>query len=85
MTLHHITTAVRASEGEVMLCGPTSFGFIIRATINGNPCRIILLSAGKSSKDVLPEPACQTHIISDNHSLQDWLDSFSPKPVLQVS
>ncbi|GAB4042072.1 hypothetical protein GCM10028774_52910 [Spirosoma jeollabukense] len=73
MSLHQITSAIRAYNGEVLLCGPTSFGYIVRAVISGTSCRIVT-DASKGSLKVLPwETNVQTHIVSEAPSLQAWL------------
>jgi hypothetical protein len=84
MTLSQITSAIRAINGEVLLCGPASFGFIIRASIKGQSCRIITLSAGKPMRCIPLEPSSQTHVASDIESLHSWLRSLSPKRALQA-
>jgi hypothetical protein len=74
MTLHQITSSIRATKGEVLLCGPTSFGYIIRAVVGGKTCRIITPA---STKKVLPlEPGTETHLITDEPSFQTWLNSL---------
>lgn len=77
MTLSQISSVVRASNGEVLLCGPASFGFIIRAFIKGQSCRIITLSPGKPMRCIPLEPSSQTHVVSDFESLQNWLSTIN--------
>lgn len=84
MTLNQITTAIRATNGEIVLCGPTSFGFIVRAIISGHSCRIIKLKPDQNMRCIPLEPSTKTHIISDHQSLQGWLNSLSSKRMLQA-
>lgn len=84
MTLHQVVTPVRAVGGDVMAFGPTTFGFVILATLNGHSCRIISLKPGLTIQCVPTDPSSQTHIVSDLYALQSWLQSLSPQSALQA-
>ena len=84
MTLSEITSTIRAANGEVLLCGPTSFGFVVRAIVNGHSCRIIMLRADQKTRCIPLEPGSKTHIVSDVQHFQAWLNFLSPNRVLQA-
>lgn len=83
MTLHQIASTVRTANGEIVLCGPATFGFIFRAIVKGHLCRIILLKPGCKIQTIPSEPGCKTHVITDEHALSHWLQSLTPSRALQ--
>ena len=85
MILSQITTAIRTLNGEVIALGPASFGFIVRATINGQSCRIITLRTGQKTRCIPQEPSSKTHIVSDIQSLQSWLNSLTSEQTFLAS
>lgn len=85
MTIHTVCAAVRAHGGEVLLCGPTPSGYVVRADVYHQPCRIILPSSGQSAACIPAEPGCLTHVVSDVQSLQDWFISLTSKQICPAS
>ncbi|GAB4017140.1 hypothetical protein [Spirosoma koreense] len=80
MTLHQITSAVRAAHGEILSMGPSPIGYVIWASIHGQSCRIVSPLVNKSAKPVPPVLGCQTHVVTDGPGLQAWLTSLHPVP-----
>ncbi|GAB4035006.1 hypothetical protein GCM10028809_42510 [Spirosoma gilvum] len=84
MNLHQITSAIKTSNGEVIALGPTSFGFVVRAIVNNHSCRIIRPKEDPKTQIIPQERGCETHVITDDQSLQTWLRSLAPQSVQEA-
>jgi hypothetical protein len=75
MTLHQITSSIRAVQGEIVSIGPSPIGYVIWADIKGHSCRIIIPPDRRALNVIPPVMGCQTHLMSDSLSLQAWLSA----------
>jgi hypothetical protein len=77
MTLHQITSSIRAAQGEIISLGPSPIGYVIWADIKGHSCRIIIPPDRRALTVISPVMGCQTHLMSDALSLQAWLSTYA--------